>query len=62
MIWRRSHDTADAIKRITMRLVEEAINGDDLGVIDVVRDGKMAESRIIMDTIGMMKQLEVIPG
>ena len=31
-------------------------------VIDKVRGGKMAESRIIMDTIGLMQQLGVIPG
>jgi steroid delta-isomerase-like uncharacterized protein len=31
-------------------------------VIDVVRGGKMVESRIIMDTLGMMQQLGVIPG
>ena len=30
-------------------------------VIDVVRDGKFAESRIIMDTLGLMQQLGVIP-
>ncbi len=26
-------------------------------VIDVVRDGRLAESRIIMDTLGLMQQL-----
>lgn len=31
-------------------------------LIDVVRDGKMVESRIIMDTLGLMQQLGVIPG
>ena len=31
-------------------------------VIDVVRDGKMVESRIIMDTLGLMQQLGVIPS
>ena len=31
-------------------------------VIDVVRDGKMVESLIIMDTLGLMQQLGVIPG
>jgi steroid delta-isomerase-like uncharacterized protein len=31
-------------------------------VIDVVRDGKFAESRIIMDTLGLMQQLVVIPA
>ena len=31
-------------------------------VIDVVRDGIFAESRIIMDTVGMLQQLGVIPG
>ena len=31
-------------------------------VIDVVRDGKFAESRIIMDTLGLMQQLGVIPA
>jgi steroid delta-isomerase-like uncharacterized protein len=31
-------------------------------VIDVVRDGKFAESRIIMDTLGLMQQLGAIPG
>jgi predicted ester cyclase len=30
-------------------------------VIDVVRDGRFAESRIIMDTLGLMQQLGVIP-
>lgn len=30
-------------------------------VIDVVRDEKFAESRIIMDTLGLMQQLGVIP-
>jgi steroid delta-isomerase-like uncharacterized protein len=29
-------------------------------VIDVVRDGKFAESRIIMDTLGLMQQLGMI--
>lgn len=31
-------------------------------VIDVVRDGKFAESRIIMDTMGLMQQLGTIPS
>jgi steroid delta-isomerase-like uncharacterized protein len=31
-------------------------------LIDVVRGGKMVESRIIMDTLGLMQQLGVIPG
>jgi steroid delta-isomerase-like uncharacterized protein len=31
-------------------------------VIDRLRDGKMADSRILMDTLGMMQQLGVIPG
>ena|SRR5579871_42954 len=31
-------------------------------VIDVVRDGMFAESRIIMDTVGMLQQLGVMPG
>jgi steroid delta-isomerase-like uncharacterized protein len=30
-------------------------------VIDVVKGGKFAESRIIMDTLGMMQQLGAIP-
>ena len=30
-------------------------------VIDVVRDGKFSESRIIMDTLGLMQQLGVTP-
>ena len=30
-------------------------------VIDVVRDGKFSESRIIMDTPGLMQQLGTIP-
>ncbi len=30
-------------------------------VIDVVRDGKFAESRLIMDTLGLMQQLGAIP-
>ncbi len=30
-------------------------------VIDVVRDGKFAESRIIIDTLGLMQQLGMIP-
>ena len=30
-------------------------------VIDVVRDRRFAESRIIMDTLGLMQQLGVIP-
>ena len=30
-------------------------------VIDVVRNGKFAESRIIMDTLGLMQQLGMIP-
>ena len=29
--------------------------------IDVVRDGKFAESRFIMDTLGLMRQLGAIP-
>jgi predicted ester cyclase len=31
-------------------------------VIDVVRDGNFAESRIIMDTLGLMQQLGMIPS
>jgi steroid delta-isomerase-like uncharacterized protein len=31
-------------------------------VIDMVRDGQMVESRIIMDTLGLLQQLGVIPG
>jgi predicted ester cyclase len=31
-------------------------------VIDVIRGGKFAESRIIMDSLGLMQQLGVIPG
>ena len=31
-------------------------------VIDVVRNGKFAESRIIMDTMGLMQQLGTIPS
>jgi steroid delta-isomerase-like uncharacterized protein len=31
-------------------------------VIDVVKDGKFAESRIIMDTLGLMQQLGTIPS
>jgi steroid delta-isomerase-like uncharacterized protein len=31
-------------------------------VIDVVRDGKFSESRIIMDTMSLMQQLGVIPS
>jgi steroid delta-isomerase-like uncharacterized protein len=31
-------------------------------VIDVVKDGKFAESRIIMDTLGLMQQLGAIPS
>ena len=31
-------------------------------VIDVVRNGLLAESRIIMDTLGLMRQLGAIPG
>jgi steroid delta-isomerase-like uncharacterized protein len=31
-------------------------------VIDRLNDGKMADSRILMDTLGMMQQLGVIPG
>ncbi len=31
-------------------------------VIDVVRDDKFAESRIIMDTLGLMQQIGVIPS
>jgi len=30
-------------------------------VIDVVRNGKFSESRIIMDTLGLMQQLGTIP-
>lgn len=30
-------------------------------VIDRLNDGKMADSRILMDTLGMMQQLGVIP-
>ena len=30
-------------------------------VIDVVKQGKFAESRIIMDTMGLMQQLGVLP-
>jgi steroid delta-isomerase-like uncharacterized protein len=31
-------------------------------VIDHLEDGKMADSRILMDTIGLMQQLGAIPG
>ena len=31
-------------------------------VIDRLQSGKMADSRILMDTLGMMQQLGVIPG
>ena len=30
--------------------------------VDVVRDGRLAESRIPMDTLGLMRQLEVVPS
>jgi len=30
-------------------------------VIDVVRDGQLSESRIIMDTLGLLQQLGAIP-
>jgi hypothetical protein len=29
--------------------------------VDHIRDGKLAESRIIMDVMGLMQQLGVIP-
>jgi predicted ester cyclase len=31
-------------------------------VIDVIRGSNLAESRIIMDTVGLMQQLGAIPG
>jgi steroid delta-isomerase-like uncharacterized protein len=31
-------------------------------VIDLLEDGRMSESRILMDTIGLMQQLGVIPS
>jgi steroid delta-isomerase-like uncharacterized protein len=31
-------------------------------VIDLLADGKMSESRILMDTLGMLQQLGAIPG
>ena len=31
-------------------------------VIDRLNAGKMADSRILMDTMGMMQQLGVVPG
>ncbi|HTS17113.1 MAG TPA: ester cyclase [Verrucomicrobiae bacterium] len=31
-------------------------------VIDVVRGGRMTESRILMDTAGLLQQLGVLPG
>ena len=31
-------------------------------VIDVVKDGLFSESRIIMDTVGLLQQLGVMPG
>jgi hypothetical protein len=31
-------------------------------VIDVVRDGQLSESRIIMDTFGLLQQLGAIPA
>ncbi len=31
-------------------------------VIDVIRQGQFAESRILMDTLGLMQQLGVVPG
>lgn len=30
-------------------------------VIDVIRDGKFGESRILMDSLGMLQQLGVLP-
>lgn len=30
--------------------------------IDVVREGRLSESRILMDTIGLLQQLDAIPG
>ncbi|NOK60907.1 MAG: ester cyclase [Chloroflexi bacterium AL-W] len=31
-------------------------------VIDVIRDGKFSESRILMDSLGMLQQLGVLPA
>ena len=31
-------------------------------VIDVVRDGKFSESRILMDSLGMLQQIGVLPA
>ena len=31
-------------------------------VMDVVRDGMLSESRIIMDTMGLLQQLDAIPA
>jgi steroid delta-isomerase-like uncharacterized protein len=31
-------------------------------VIDLLEDGRMSESRILMDTMGLMQQLGVIPA
>jgi hypothetical protein len=30
--------------------------------MDVVRDGTLSESRIIMDTLGLLQQLDAIPA
>ena len=39
----------------------KAVNGKGV-VIDRVKDGMMAESRILMDSLGLMQQLGVVPA
>lgn len=56
-VWTGTHRGSFLGVRATGRKVE--VKGV---VIDRLEDGKMADSRILMDTMGMMQQLGVIPA
>ena len=72
--WRLEEQIAEGEKVVSRFTMTGTHRGNFLGipptgksvniwgvVIDVVRDGKFAESRIIMDTLGLMQQLGIIP-
>lgn len=72
--WTLEEQIAEGEKVVSRFTMTGTHHGDFLGVpptgksvnvwgvvIDVVRDGKFSESRIIMDTMGLMQQLGTIP-
>ena len=74
MRWTVEEQIAEGEKVVTRFTMSATHQGEFLGiastgksvlvwgiVIDVVREGKFAESRIIMDMIGLMQQLGVLP-